>query len=331
MIRLMALCAAALLALAADTRADDITTELKTGGLVFSNGGALEVNEEDLFISMDEIRVNYTITNKTTSAVESVVTFNMPDQKGAFMEAYAINNPEADDFLAVAITENGKPVTPRLEQHVLANKLDRTADLRAAKVPLLPYAQKTQAAIKALPEDVKASLAGKGLLENEAMGNDAANYVPVWTLRSGYSWKTNFPVGKAVKFGLRYKPSLGTSLQILFMQQGKPAYKFKETSARYCMKEDFLKTAAELSKQDPVEGPAYLPGWITFDNGGGQTGLGPFARFRLTVDKGRPENHVSFCGDGIRQASPTTYVYERERGSPRGTVSVLFLIAPKKK
>jgi hypothetical protein len=43
----------------------------------------------------------------------------------------------------------------------------------------------------------------------------------------------------------------------------------------------------------------------------GSTWSGPIGTFRLTIDKGRPENLVSFCWDGeVTKTSPTTFEME---------------------
>ncbi|MDO1581254.1 DUF4424 family protein [Rhizobium oryzicola] len=331
MIKFIALSAAALIALAADTRADDITDELKTGGLIFLNGSPLRMDEQNLTLSMDEIWIEYTLTNTAKADVESVVAVPMPDLTGEFMHEVAINNPDADDFLGFKITQDGKSVQPSLEQHVVVAGLDRTEDLRRANVPLLPRAQKTLDAIKSLPEPVKANLLAQGLIEAQSMGSATDDYIPIWTLRSAYWWKANFPAGKTVHISYRYKPSLGRSLEILFMQQGKPAYKFKETSARYCMQQAFLKTAADLSKTNPVEEPAHRPAWISYDGASAPHWNRLPSKYKVTIDKGKPENYVSFCGSGAKQTSPTTYVLEPKGEDAFKDLDVLFLVAPQKK
>ena len=53
----------------------------------------------------------------------------------------------------------------------------------------------------------------------------------------------------------------------------------------------------------------------------------PIGEFRLVVDKGRPENLVSFCGQGVRKISPTRFETIRTNWRPDRDLKVL-IVAP---
>ena len=40
---------------------------------------------------------------------------------------------------------------------------------------------------------------------------------------------------------------------------------------------------------------------------GGNWALGTIGDFKLTIDKGEPDNLVSFCGENVRKTGPTTF------------------------
>ena len=52
---------------------------------------------------------------------------------------------------------------------------------------------------------------------------------------------------------------------------------------------------------------------------------GPIKEFRLVVDKGDPDNLVSFCGDRPRRISPTQMEVKLTNYTPEGDLSVLIL------
>jgi hypothetical protein len=52
---------------------------------------------------------------------------------------------------------------------------------------------------------------------------------------------------------------------------------------------------------------------------------GPIKNFRLVVDKGAPENLVSFCGQSVRKISPTQFELRASNFVPSSNVSVLIL------
>jgi hypothetical protein len=59
--------------------ANDSTAELATGGLVFVRNNDIEMLSEDLFISLDEIRVHYRFLNRSDRDITVHVAFPLPD------------------------------------------------------------------------------------------------------------------------------------------------------------------------------------------------------------------------------------------------------------
>ena len=47
-------------------------------------------------------------------------------------------------------------------------------------------------------------------------------------------------------------------------------------------------------------------------------------RFRLTLDKGAPENVLSLCAEGVEKTGPTTFVIEKRNYSPEADLNVLI-------
>ena len=47
--------------------------------------------------------------------------------------------------------------------------------------------------------------------------------------------------------------------------------------------------------------------------------------FRLVVDKGKPDNLVSFCMDGVRKISPTQFEVRKTNFEPRRDLPVLIV------
>ncbi|MDO1581252.1 DUF4424 domain-containing protein [Rhizobium oryzicola] len=316
----------ALLALAAAASANDSVAEFKTGTLVFLYTDKVEMSEEDLFISMDEVRVDYVFTNKTDKDVETVVAFPMPDLQGS--HGVLLNDPEADNFVGFTVTQDGNAISPNLEQHVLAGGIDHTDELRQAKVPLLPYSDKTPTAIAALPDATRKDWVSKGLVweEPDYSGKETRRqYIPLWTLRSTYWWKTTFPAGKTVRVSHRYKPGVGGNSGIWFVEDGKTTDAFKDYSTRYCMDDAFLKTATKLSHGTSGKDPFYTEKRLSYILTTGAHWGGTIGKFKLTIDKGKPENYLSFCGDGVKKTGPTTFVMEKTDFYPAKDLDILIL------
>ena len=52
---------------------------------------------------------------------------------------------------------------------------------------------------------------------------------------------------------------------------------------------------------------------------------GPIKDFRLVVDKGSPDNLVSFCGQGVRRIGPTQFEMKKSDFTPQQDLAVLIL------
>ena len=58
---------------------------------------------------------------------------------------------------------------------------------------------------------------------------------------------------------------------------------------------------------------------------GGNWATGSIGRFRLTIDKGRPDSLVSFCGTNVKKTGPTTFEMTAEDFFPERDIDILLL------
>ncbi len=224
--KFLSLAAAGLLAATAGPAvANDSMAELRTGGLAYVVTEDVSMVEENLFLSMDEVRVDYVFKNTSDKDVTSIIAFPMPDIVSQPESNVAVPDYEADNFLGFTVTQDGKAIQPQLQQRVSALSIDWTDELRSRKISVLPYSDKAMDDLKALPPETLKDWVGKGLLYADTF--DAGQgwqtlYRPLWTLHSVYWWKTTFPAGKTVRVSHRYKPSVGGTVALSFIDQGKP-------------------------------------------------------------------------------------------------------------
>ena len=320
-------------ALASPAFANDTMAVLKTGGLEFVRSGEITMTDESLFISPDQVRVDYVFTNTADKPVESVVAFPMPDVVGSFEQNIAAGNVDSDNFLDFTVSQDGQPIQPKLQQRVLATNIDVTDDLVAQHIPLLPLSQATGAALDKLPPEVQADWIARGIVMTDEYDQGKGlerHLVPIWTLRSTYWWRTTFPAKASVRVQHRYKPSVGGTVAITFLDDGLPKGETYRTYAqRYCLDESFVKTAQKLAKAAEAGGMNYTESWISYILTTGANWSGPIGHFKLTVDKGDPENYVSFCGTGVKKVGPTTFEMTATDFSPEKDLDILILNAVK--
>jgi hypothetical protein len=320
-----------LLALAAvPALANDTMAELKTGGLAFVQTPDVEMTREALFISPTEIRVDYVFTNSSDKDVTGLVAFPMPDIGGDPYANIAIDDFDTDNYLAFTASQDGKTVAVNLQQRAYAMTIDISEDLKAQGIPLLPYAKATKEALKALPEDVAADWIARGLIFIDTYDDDGTGMkdyrTPLWSLKSVYWWRTTFPAGKEVKVEHRYKPSVGGTVGISFLEEGKAkGERYEGYAKRYCL-DDSIVRRAEQAEKDMQAGKPYLTeSWISYILTTGANWSGPIKDFSLTVDKGAAENLVSFCGEGVKKTGPTTFEMKAKDFSPDKDINILLL------
>jgi hypothetical protein len=293
--------------------ANDSMATLGAGGLVMATSADIEMASEDLSISMDQVKVVYEFVNHGEADQHALVAFPMPDITGEGDFIVAIPNEDDDNIFGFSTTFDGQPVDAELHQYVFALGIDQTELLRDLDVPLLPYGQPTVDALNALSDSDHQKLMQLGMIipmeydQGQGMQTD---YVPVWTLRSTYSWEADFPAGKTVEVVHSYKPSVGGTVAVTFLAEPHdntdPAVVYK---TKYCTDQNFInsvrKTLADPG--EPYSAP-FTESWLSYIWSTGANWSGPIGHFHLTIDKGAPENLVSFCWDGdVKKTSPTTF------------------------
>jgi hypothetical protein len=321
-----------LAATAGPALANDSTAELGAGGLVYVTTEAIAMTSEDLFISMDEVRVRYTFENKSDRDVTTLVAFPMPDIKGSldFMEAVPVDDPV--NFLGFRTTVDGKPVEAKVQQRASALGIDQTEFLTGLGIPLAPQLDATRAALDALPQDQWQGLIDRGIAipdEFDAGRGWEKHLAPNWLLSTAFYWEQVFPAGKTVIVEHRYRPSVGTTAgtSVTQPQFGTSDWD-KQYKDRFCIEDSFIK-AARKAAAGRAEDDYLMEFRIEYILKTAANWAGAIDRFHVTIDKGKPGNLVSFCGSGVKKTGPTTFEMSAENFYPERDLDILILSGAK--
>ncbi len=310
--------------------ANDSVAGLGAGGLILGRTDSITMDKEDLFISMDEVKVDYVFRNTTDKDIETIVAFPMPDI--AANPHWMPNLPDdtSDNFLGFEVSVDGATVIPQLEQKAFAVGVDITEELRAKDVPASPFLKAATDALAKLPETDAADWIDRGLIYIDSY-DDGSGWkhvrTPIWTLKSTYWWKAKFPAGKTVSVSHRYKPSLSSAVGVGFFYDGKFLDGYAEDKQRYCIDANFEKAIMKAAKKGPDGSPAMGQNAIEYVlTTGGNWALGNIGEFNLTIDKGDPKNLVSFCGEGVTKTGPTRFEVHAKDFNPEKDLEVLILV-----
>jgi hypothetical protein len=315
---------------AAQACANDTTAELKTAGLVFTRSGEITMEDEKLYISPKEVKVDYVYRNTTERDVETYIAFPMPDIEGSPDPMMDAGDTSSDNFLDFSVVQDGVRIKPELQQQIYVGGIDMTAILAAAKVPLNPLRNTTADAIAKLPKATIDDWTVRGLIIADVFNDgsgDKMSYVPMWTLKSAYYWKTTFPIGKDIHVSHTYHPSVGGTVATTYLDDNQPkGERYEEYKKKYCIDDSMVKIA-QKSNADMAAGKMYYyESWISYVLTTGGNWNGPISKFTLTVDKGNPRNYVSFCGTDVKKIGPTTFQMTATDFYPEKDLDILLLV-----
>jgi hypothetical protein len=310
------LLALAALALAFPALANDSTAELGAGGINLVRNEAVDLLSEDLFVSMDQVKVTYHFRNHTDAPVTYLVAFPLPPLDAKTPEEMNIVLPDAanDDFVDFHVTVDGKDVAAKLDQRVSALGVDRTDELKRRGLPLNPIADGLYDRLQTLSPEDRDALNRIGMILV-----DPDNVQAAWRLDQTYYWEQTFPPGAEIVVEHDYKPVVGFS----FFGE----YELKDASYRdkYCMDESFIRTAkSELAAIANASNPYLDEKRISYILTTANNWASPIHSFHLVVDKGSPEAIVSFCGTGVTKIGPTTFEVNATDYVPEKELEILI-------
>lgn len=311
--------------------ANDTTAELKTGGLEYTRSDAISMEEEKLFISPKQVRVDYVFRNTSDKPVETLVAFPMPDIRGGPEQNVDAVDVESDNFLGFTVEQDGKAIEPTLQQRIYVADIDMTDIVSAAGITMNPQSQKAREAIGKLPPETIEDWLTRGLVIPDIYDDGSGEkreYQPMWTLKSAYYWKTSFAPGKDIEVSHSYRPSVGGTVATTFLDgDNQPkGDRYEEYRKKFCIDDAFVKLARKSNAAMQAGEPYLVENWISYVLNTGANWYGPIKKFTLIVDKGEEDNFVSFCGDGVEKTGPTTFEMTKEDFWPEKDLDILLLV-----
>ena len=315
--------------LASAARANDSTANLAAGGLVFTKTDAIEMRSEDLSISQDRILVDYVFVNTSDEPVTTTVAFPLPEIRlDPFDFNVDVPSEDPENPFAFETTVDGKPVDMTIDRAAFANGETVTQELQTLGLAFAPPNDETSQKLDALPKSEWERLEKAGIAATNSFdaGRGWETHLsPTWAYRITYHWQQTFPPGKEVRIRHSYKPSVGSFVSTLIGSSYASPEEIAEQRKRYCIDDDIVRAVERRTKSVGESGIAYQEHWIDYVLTTGANWAKPIGSFRLTVDKGETKNLVSFCADGVKKISPTTFEVTKTDFTPTSDLSILIL------
>jgi Domain of unknown function (DUF4424) len=325
---------ASLFALATPTAANDSSAAIGLGGLALTRNEAISMDSEELFLSADRVTVKYRFTNNSATDVDTLVSFPLPPLPGG-IEGYLGDQsfPDWQSDLQFKTLVDGKPVKLDIHEVVtlmgINNLRDVSGRLKALGWPTKHWIDyKFEESLQELPDAQREAFVKEGLLHKDESGP----YVrPNWQVATHVTRTQNFPAGKTVTVEHSYKPVVGGSVGGMMEKPYRKEAYFNEYLASYCIDKAFLAgfDKRRYSKRKDAEGNEpdsfYVETWLDYVLKSGANWHGPIKDFRLVVDKGRADNMVSFCMDGVKKISPTQFEVRKINYEPDKDLNILIV------
>jgi Domain of unknown function (DUF4424) len=311
--------------------ANDSMAELGVGGIQYVTSPDVSMAEERLYISAEKVAVDYVFINKSDKDVETLVAFPLPDIAPNPDGDIAIRDSESDNFLGFVASQDGKPIDVKLQQRARVLNIDVTDELVAAGVPLAVYREATAVALQNLNPAILQDWQSRGIVTTEEWDDGSgmkAHILPNWTLQSAYWWKTKYPANASVSVSHTYSTGTGGTVAVTFLGDDQDAddSQLSQYRKKYCVDDDFIRSVEKkIGDSNSDNGPNYTESWISYILSTGSNWSGPIGKFKLIVDKGSPDNFVSFCGDGVKKTGPTTFEMEKTDFWPEEDLHILIV------
>ena len=298
--------------------ANDTMASMKAGVLVFERTDGITMLSEDLFLSVDEVRVTYRFLNHTDEGIETIVAFPMPDIEPDWMGS--IRGPVPDPMRALPfITRvDGYSVDTQVEQKAMLNGVDVTRRLQRLGLPLNPHYDALEDPVAELSESQIAELVADGLLDSNVHDDGVRTSIGLWTLKTTHYWTQYFAPGAEIEVRHLYVPVPGGTSVTRDWRSGDIPPDYRNA---YCV-DEAVRSALARKQAGQIQ---MAETWLDYTLVTGANWSGPIRDFRLVVDKGSEHNIVSFCGDGVRRISPTRFEVRYTNYTPTRDLNVLIV------
>lgn len=301
--------------------ANDSTAETAAGGLVLTQSDSIDMLSEDLYVSAEEVRVRYVFRNQSAEDVRTLVAFPMP------VHDLAIERDSDVAFPSEFSTHiDGAAVPMQVERRATLDGTDITALLEGAGVSLtsdIP-AWEFGAVLDALPAAAQQRLIDANAVEVlEHRGE--RHLQPMWQVSENWYWEQLFPASEEITVEHSYHPGTGGSVDSgLSIPEFRDSEWGQQMIADYCVDDNFLAGLERMRNSGRYL--AISERVLTYILTTGANWRAPIGDFRLVVDKGEPENLVSFCVEGVRKIAPTQFEVRHRNWRPARDLRVLILV-----
>jgi hypothetical protein len=192
---------------AAEQRAPALAP-LAVGTLQMASNADLVIEKIDVAVTIEQVAISYALRNKGSEDLSLAASLTLPSLQTAADSGEIWRLPAAtpENPVGLTVAVNGAPIATRAEVKAYALGIDRQAEIKAAHLPLLPFASDMNKAIGGLSPRSLAELSAMGIVSPRDPEHPARKISPDWTLEVVHSWRQALPAGKTTILAVKYAP-----------------------------------------------------------------------------------------------------------------------------
>lgn len=258
-------------------------------GLSIASHQDLTIEAIDIAVSVNSVTYTYRFGNTGTAELTLAASVSLPSLKRSSNEdeTYRISSGNAENPVGLSIKADDKPVNAKVIAHALALDVERTAEIKALNLPLIPFGPEIDKALKGLAPDTLARLTQLGLISPPDEQNGPRN--ADWTLDVTYAWDQVLPPDKTTTIAMTFLPMSGS-----FELNANTAGTLDDLKEDACLAEQAIKTLkAKVAKSpSPVTEIAISivnpTRWLSTPSP------------TITVQKPKPDTIVALCASNVK-------------------------------
>ena len=304
-----------LLALASSVHANDSSARIGIGGLELVKNEHVAMVSEDLYVSPQQVRIEYVFRNTSAQDVQTEIAFPLPTINLAEYSnsPIGIQGSQALNFVDFVVQQDEKqlPVQVQVRAHDQKGQ-EISAWLEQNQIPLSPINQdydQWYKQINALPRALQDELERRELMYFD---RDNDNAYPLWNIQVTLHWPQRFPAGQEVRLKQSYRPVTGQEFFNTEMLKTEPSWQ-----TNFCIDKGTEQGLRKQLSQQGADNPYLLAYSVEYILTTARNWQGSIGDFRLTVDKLKPDSIISLCLDGLKKTSPTTFEWRAQNYRPQ--------------
>jgi hypothetical protein len=262
---------------------------LPVGALQIAAHANLTVEKIDVSLAVDKVVYTYNFKNTGGSDLLLAASLAMPQLHASTdgEETYDLPAMNPENPVGLSVSANGAPIALKADLHAYALGIDRLTEIRAERLPLIPFGPEMDKALASARPDTIDRLAALGLLSPHDPKEPNSPPIADWDLAATYSWTQRFTAGKTTVISVAFQP-----IKAVYKLDKENMSGLEELKEAVCPSLELVKMLTE--KLRPKNANLKLIDIILANNAPVRWFDSPDAS--VTVSKPTPDTTVIFCG-----------------------------------